>query len=144
VHLIRHSLEFVSWADRKLVVPQLRAIYRAKDADAGAAALEAFAAGPWGRKYPAIAPAWRRNWDKVIPFFAFPEAVRRIVYTTDEIDKRILRERAIFGSRERPRGEERRVGCKRRQASYSFLAGLRRSRTSPFDGRVLQRSTKRA
>jgi putative transposase len=75
VHLIRHSLEFVSWADRKPVVPQLRAIYRARDADAGMAALEAFAAGPWGRKYPAIAPAWRRNWDKVIPFFAFPEEV---------------------------------------------------------------------
>ena len=86
VHLIRHSLEFVSWADRKLVVPQLRAIYRAKDADAGMAALETFAAGPWGRKYPAIAPAWRRNWDKVIPFFAFPEAVRRIVYTTNAIE----------------------------------------------------------
>jgi len=86
VHLIRHSLEFVSWADRKPVVPQLRAIYRAKDADAGIAALEAFAAGPWGRKYPAIAPAWRRNWDKVIPFFAFPEAVRRIVYTTNAIE----------------------------------------------------------
>jgi putative transposase len=86
VHLIRHSLEFVSWTDRKLVVPQLRAIYRAKDADAGMAALEAFAAGPWGRKYPAIVPAWRRNWDKVIPFFAFPEAVRRIVYTTNAIE----------------------------------------------------------
>ena len=86
VHLIRHSLEFVSWADRKPVVPQLRAIYRAKDADAGIAALEAFAAGPLGRKYPAIAPAWRRNWDKVIPFFAFPEAVRRIVYTTNAIE----------------------------------------------------------
>jgi putative transposase len=76
----------VSWADRKPVVPQLRAIYRARDADAGMAALEAFAAGPWGRKYPAIAPAWRRNWDKVIPFFAFPEAVRRIVYTTNAIE----------------------------------------------------------
>src|ERR1700730_9228321 len=88
VHLIRHSLEFVSWADRKLVVPQLRAVYRARDADAGMAALEAFAAGPWGRKYPAIAPAWRRNWDKVIPFFAFPEAVRRIVYTTNAIEAR--------------------------------------------------------
>jgi putative transposase len=86
VHLSRHSLEFLSWADRKPVVPQLRAIYRAKDADAGMAALEAFAAGPWGRKYPAIAPAWRRNWDKVIPFFAFPEAVRRIVYTTNAIE----------------------------------------------------------
>jgi putative transposase len=86
VHLIRHSLAFVSWADRKPVVPQLRAIYRAKDADAGMAALDAFAAGPWGRKYPAIAPAWRRNWDKVIPFFAFPEAVRRIVCTANAIE----------------------------------------------------------
>jgi putative transposase len=58
VHLIRHSLEFVSWADRKPVVPQLRAIYRAnKDADSGKAALEAFAAGPWSRKHPAIALA---------------------------------------------------------------------------------------
>jgi putative transposase len=86
VHLIRHSLEFVSWVDRKPVIPALRAIYRARDAEAGLAALEAFAAGPWGRKYPAIAPAWRRNWDKVIPFFAFPEAVRRIMYTTNAIE----------------------------------------------------------
>ena len=86
VHLIRHSLEFVSWTDRKLVVPPLRAIYRAHDAEAGLAALDAFAAGPWGRKYPAIAPAWRRAWDKVIPFFAFPEAVRRIMYTTNAIE----------------------------------------------------------
>ena len=67
-------------------MPQLRAIYGARDADAGMAALEAFAAGPWGRKYPAIAPVWLRNWDKVIPFFAFPEVVRRIVYTTNAIE----------------------------------------------------------
>jgi putative transposase len=86
VHLIRHSLEFVSWADRKPVVPQLRDLLRGRDADAGLAALEAFAAGPWGRKYPALAPAWRPNWDKVIPFFAFPAAVRRIVYTTNAIE----------------------------------------------------------
>ena len=61
-------------------------IYRAKDADAGKAALDAFDAGPWGRKYPAIAQAWRRNWDRLIPFFAFPEAVRRIIYTTNAIE----------------------------------------------------------
>ena len=61
-------------------------IYRARDADAGKAALDAFDAGPWGRKYPAIAQAWRRNWDRVIPFFAFPEAVRRIIYTTNAIE----------------------------------------------------------
>jgi putative transposase len=86
VHLIRHSLEFVSWKDRKPVVPALREIYRAKDADAGKAALEAFEAGEWGKKYPAITGAWRRNWDRVIPFFAFPEAVRKIIYTTNAIE----------------------------------------------------------
>ncbi len=86
VHLIRHSLEFVSWKDRKAVMPDLRAIYRAQDADAGKKALETFAAGPWGEKYPAIAQSWERAWDHVIPFFAFPEAVRRIIYTTNQIE----------------------------------------------------------
>jgi putative transposase len=86
VHLIRHSLEFVSWKDRKPLVPALREIYRAKDADAGLKALDAFEAGEWGKKYPAITGAWRRNWDRVIPFFAFPEAVRKIIYTTNAIE----------------------------------------------------------
>lgn len=86
VHLIRHSLEFVSWKDRKPLVPALREIYRAKDADSGLKALDAFEAGEWGKKYPAITGAWRRNWDRVIPFFAFPEAVRKIIYTTNAIE----------------------------------------------------------
>jgi putative transposase len=77
VHLIRHSMEFASWKDRKAIAGELRAIYRAKDA---------FDAGPWGRKYPAIAQSWRRNWTQVIPFFAFPVAVRRIIYTTNAIE----------------------------------------------------------
>jgi putative transposase len=102
VHLVRHSLDFISWKDRKAVVPELRAIYRAQDAEAGLAALEAFEVGPWGAKYPAVAPAWRRNWDRVIPFFAFPEAVRRIVYTTNSIEalnsklRRAVRARGHF------------------------------------------------
>jgi len=90
VHLIRHSLEFVSWKDRKPLVPALRAIYRAKDAEAGRQALDDFAAGLWGQRYPAIAQSWRRNWEHVVPFFAFPESVRRIIYTTDEIDKEFV------------------------------------------------------
>jgi putative transposase len=86
VHLIRHSLDFVSWKDRKPVVPALREIYRATNAEAGLKALEAFETGVWGQKYPAISQSWRRNWDKVIPFFAFSEAVRRIIYTTNSIE----------------------------------------------------------
>lgn len=55
VHLIRHSLELMPWKDRKAVVPELRAIHRAQDAEAGLAALEALETGPWGERYPAIA-----------------------------------------------------------------------------------------
>jgi putative transposase len=86
VHLIRHSLDFVSWKDRKPVVPALREVYRAKNADAGMAALEAFEAGYWGKKYPAITQSWRRNWTQVTPFFAFPEGVRKIIYTMNAIE----------------------------------------------------------
>ena len=102
VHLIRHSLDFVSWKDRKPVVPALRAIYRARDADAGRQALDDFDAGPWGQRYPAIAHSWRRNWQHVVPFFAFPESVRRIIYTTNAIEalnsklRRAVRTRGHF------------------------------------------------
>ena len=104
VHLIRHSLSFVSWKDRRTVLPALRAIYRAKDAEAGLKALDEFEAGPWGQRYPAIAQSWRRNWEHVIPFFAFPEGVRRIIYTTNAIEalnsklRRAVRTRGHFPS----------------------------------------------
>ena len=102
VHLIRHSLAFVSYKDRKAVAAALKQIYKAKDADAGKTALEDFADGPWGQKYPAIAQSWRRNWSQVIPFSAFPGEVRRIVYTTNSIEslnaklRRAVRTRGHF------------------------------------------------
>jgi putative transposase len=102
VHLIRGSLDFVSYKDRKAVASALREIYRAKDAAAGEAALDAFAASGWGLKYPAIAMAWRRNWAAVIPFFAFPADVRRLIYTTNAIEalnaklRRAVRTRGHF------------------------------------------------
>jgi putative transposase len=100
--MIRHSLAFVSYKDRKTVVAALKQIYRAKDADAGTTALEAFAEGSWGKKYPAITQSWRRNWTEVVPFFAFPEDVRRIIYTTNAIEalnaklRRAVRTRGHF------------------------------------------------
>ena len=102
VHLIRHSLDFVSWKDRKPAVAALKAIYRARDADAGRQALDDFEAGPWGQRYPAIAQSWRRNWSHVVPFFAFPESVRRMIYTTNAIEalnsklRRAVRTRGHF------------------------------------------------
>ena len=86
VHLIRHSLEFVSWKDRKPLATALKSIYRAVDAKAAEEALTAFEASEWGMRYPAISQSWRRAWAEVIPFFAFPEEVRRIIYTTNAIE----------------------------------------------------------
>ena len=102
VHLLRHSLNFVSWKDRKAVATALKEIYRAVDADAGEAALTAFEGGPWGQKYPAIGQSWRRAWSEVIPFYAFPDQVRRILYTTNAIEalnaklRRAVRARGHF------------------------------------------------
>jgi putative transposase len=102
VHLIRNSLAFVSWKDRKAVAVALKEVYRARTAEAGQAALDAFDEGPWGRKYPVIAQSWRRHWGEVIPFYAFPADVRRIIYTTNAIEavnaklRRAVRARGHF------------------------------------------------
>ena len=87
VHLIRNSMSFASWKDRKAVAQSLRSVYRAENADAALTALEAFEESHWGQKYPAIAQSWRRHWEQVIPFYAFSAPIRRIIYTTDEMDK---------------------------------------------------------
>lgn len=86
VHLIRYSMQFASWKERKLIAAALKPIYRAPNAEAAAAELDAFDQSAWGRKYPAIAQSWRRNWEAVIPFFVFPAEVRRIIYTTNAIE----------------------------------------------------------
>ena len=102
VHLLRQSLDFVSYKDRKPVAAALKDIYRAIDDTAGEAALAAFEEGFWGRKYPAIGQSWRRAWGEVIPFYAFPSDVRRILYTTNVIEalnsklRRAVRARGHF------------------------------------------------
>ena len=102
VHLLRHSLDFTSYKDRKAVATALKDIYRAVDADAAEAALSAFEEGEWGRKYAAIGQSWRRAWSEVVPFYAFPSEVRRILYTTNAIEalnsklRRAVRARGHF------------------------------------------------
>jgi putative transposase len=106
VHLLRNSMDFVSWKDRKGLATALKEIYRATDAETAEAALTAFEAGPWGQRYPAIGQSWRRAWNEVIPFFAFPNDVRRIIYTTNAIEalnsklRRAVRARGHFPSDE--------------------------------------------
>jgi len=99
VHLIRHSLDYATWQVRTDLARALRTIYTAPDADQAARALDAFADGPWGQRYPAIVASWRRAWVHVIPFFAFPPDVRKVLYTTNALESVHARLRKILKSR---------------------------------------------
>ena len=99
VHLIRNSLDYASWKDRKPLAAALRPIYTAATAEAALAALDAFEAGEWGGKFPTVVAAWRRAWDRVIPFFAFPPEIRRVIYTTNAIESVNARLRKIIKTR---------------------------------------------
>ena len=99
VHLIRNSLEYASWKDRKPLAAAIKPIYTAPSAEAALAELDAFESGPWGKKFPTVVASWRRVWDKVIPFFAFPPEVRRVIYTTNAIESVNARLRKILKTR---------------------------------------------
>jgi putative transposase len=99
VHLIRNSLDYASWKDRKALAAAIKPIYTAPSAEAALAELEAFERGPWGQKFPTVVAAWRRAWDKVIPFFAFPPEVRKVIYTTNAIESINARLRKIIKTR---------------------------------------------
>jgi putative transposase len=85
VHLVRYSLNFVSWKERKAVASDLKTIYKAPTEAAAEQALEAFAT-KWDLKYASISQSWKRNWARVIPCFSYPAAIRRAVYTTNAIE----------------------------------------------------------
>ena len=99
VHLIRNSLDYASWKDRKALAAAIKPIYTAPSAEAAQAELDAFEQGPWGQRFPTVAASWRRVWDKVIPFFAFPPEVRRVIYTTNAIESVNARLRKIIKTR---------------------------------------------
>jgi putative transposase len=99
VHLIRHSLDFASWQERKPLAAALRPIYTAVNSEAAGAALDAFERGPWGTKFPTVVASWRRAWTQVIPFFAFPPEVRRVLYTTNALESVHAQLRKIIKTR---------------------------------------------
>lgn len=99
VHLIRNSLDYASWKERKAIAAALRPIYTAATAEAAGEALDDFAASPWGAKYSTIVQSWRRAWENVIPFFAFPPEVRRVIYTTNVIESLHMQLRKIIKTR---------------------------------------------
>src|ERR1700757_597411 len=101
VHLIRNSLAFVSWKDRKAILPAIKAIYRAESADMALVRLEEFEA-EWGKRYPAIGQTWGRAWEYVVPFFAFAPGIRKMIYTTNAVEalhrslRKIIKTRGSF------------------------------------------------
>jgi transposase-like protein len=99
VHLIRNGLNYATWKNRKAVAAALRPIYTAATEAGAQAALEEFAAGPWGSQYPTIVQSWRNAWEHVIPFFAFPPEVRRVIYTTNVIESLHMQLRKIIKTR---------------------------------------------
>jgi len=99
VHLIRNSLSLASWKERKALASALKPVYQAASADAAAVALEAFAQSEWGLKFPTVVAMWRRQWEQVIPFFAYPPEVRKIIYTTNAIESLHMQLRKIVKNR---------------------------------------------
>ena len=105
VHMVRHSLNYVSWKMRKEVAADLRAIYASGTVDQASAALDAFEER-WGKDYPSIAQSWRRNWSRITPFFDYPPEIRRVIYTTNAIEsvnmslRKITKNRGSFPSDE--------------------------------------------
>jgi putative transposase len=103
VHLVRYSLNYVSWKLRKAVAADLRLIYTATTVDEAASRLSEFET-TWGHAYPSIVQSWRRNWERIIPFFDYPPEIRRVIYTTNAIEsvnmslRKITKNRGAFPS----------------------------------------------
>lgn len=101
VHMVRYSLKFVPWKDRKEVAAGLKAIYTAANAEAAEQALDAFGR-KWDGKYPTIFESWRRNWQGIVPFLAYPDYIRKAIYTTNAIEsiqrgfRKITKNRGAF------------------------------------------------
>lgn len=99
VHLIRNSTRLASHKEKKPLIDALKTIYQATDAHAAENALQAFADSDWGKKFPTVADMWKRQWEQVIPFFAYPPAVRKIIYTTNAIESLHMQLRKVTKNR---------------------------------------------
>ena len=101
VHMVRQSLNYVNWKARKEVASDLRLIYTSATREQAEDRLEEFAA-KWDSKYPTISPGWRRNWERIVPFLAYPQEIRKVVYTTNAIEsvnrglRKIIKNRGSF------------------------------------------------
>jgi putative transposase len=98
VHMVRHSLNYVSWKMRKVVAADLKTIYSSATADEAVLRLQELEE-KWGADYPTIVKSWRSNWERIVPFFEYPPEIRRIIYTTNAIESINARLRKIIKTR---------------------------------------------
>jgi putative transposase len=105
VHLVRASLNYVSWKQRREVAADLRTIYTAATAEEAGMRLEEVAQ-KWYRTHPTISQIWRRNWERITPFFAYPSEIRKIIYTTNALEsvnmslRKVIKTRGSFPNEE--------------------------------------------
>lgn len=105
VHLVRNCLNYVPWKERKTVAADLKPIYRAATSEDAWLQMEAFAE-KWDRRYPSISQIWRRNWEQVTPFFAYPAEIRKVIYTTNAVEslnmslRKVIKTRGSFPNEE--------------------------------------------
>lgn len=105
VHLVRASLHYVSWKMRKPVADDLKTIYRAATAEEAEDRLREVEQ-KWGRSYPSLGQVWRRNWERIIPFFAYPPEIRKAIYTTNSVEslhrslRKVIKTRGSFPHQE--------------------------------------------
>lgn len=85
VHMVRNSLRYVPWKNRRAVIRDLRKVYTAATADAAEVSLSEFEE-TWGAQYPLAAKSWRDRWENVIPFFGYPQPIRKVIYTTNAVE----------------------------------------------------------
>lgn len=105
VHLIRNSLRYVSWKDRKALVADLKTIYAASTVDEAGSALTTFAE-KWDKKYASISKIWFNHWENITPFFSYPPEIRKVIYTTNAIEslnmtlRKVIKNKRVFPSDE--------------------------------------------
>lgn len=101
VHMVRNSLRYVPWKDRRAVARDLREVYTAPTDEAALKALAAFEAA-WGERYPMVARSWRDRWENVVPFYSYPEPIRKVIYTTNAVEslnaqlRKVTKKRGAF------------------------------------------------
>lgn len=129
VHLVRGSLNYVSWKQRRAVAADLRPIYTAATVAEAEMRLEEFAA-KWDATHPTISQIWRRNWEQVTPFYAFPAEIRKIIYTTNAVESLNMQLRKVIKTRGSFPNEEAAMkllylAIRNASKKWSFIQGWR-------------------